>query len=243
METKCEYYASVKHFAYALFVYYRGEDEAYKAILDWLDYEECLTLIRVGKTLMKMDDIYGKIFRCYLEKWKEDRVLHSKKDFAKFLIERSSHFCRSPSFFNFLLVCLFMCHLLKSQPQCLLLIQVVAKCLMMVFKERYDNFFKANGGLIGMRKYFDQIKHEDMRYFIYRHANSKNKKTSQFPFSDSTKVSASSAFIVSASSYHDVLHGLLLVITSITNHYYRCLHMIARFFKYFGECFLEILYP
>ncbi|GIY67784.1 hypothetical protein CDAR_230001 [Caerostris darwini] len=98
METKREYYASVKHFAYALFVYYRGEDEAYKAILEWLDYEECLTLIRV-----------------------------------------------------------------------------VAKCLMVVFKERYENFFKANGGLIGMRKYFDQIKHEDMRHFIYRHAKTENK--------------------------------------------------------------------
>ncbi|GIY74507.1 hypothetical protein CEXT_232411 [Caerostris extrusa] len=34
--------------------------------------------------------------------------------------------------------------------------------------------FMANGGLIGMRKYFDEIKKEDLRSFIYRHANSES---------------------------------------------------------------------
>ncbi|GIY16547.1 hypothetical protein CDAR_598661 [Caerostris darwini] len=32
----------------------------------------------------------------------------------------------------------------------------------------------ANGGLIGMRKYFDEIQNENLRLFIYRHANSEN---------------------------------------------------------------------
>ncbi|GIY67786.1 hypothetical protein CDAR_230011 [Caerostris darwini] len=174
MEAELESLTSVEHFAYALFVSYCGDDEAYKFILYYLDWKERLTLVRVGKTLMKMDDIYGKVFNWYFEELKEDEVLHSKKDFAKSLLLKSFHFCRSPSFYNFLVVCLFMCHLLLSQPQCLSLLRVVTKCLMMVFKERYADFFKANGGLVGMRKYFDDIKNEDLRSFIGRHANSEN---------------------------------------------------------------------
>ncbi|GIY04882.1 hypothetical protein CDAR_183731 [Caerostris darwini] len=47
----------------------------------------------------------------------------------------------------------------------------MAKCLHVVFKKQYADFFMANGGLIGMRKYFDEIKREDLRSFIARHAN------------------------------------------------------------------------
>ncbi|GIY81198.1 hypothetical protein CDAR_435111 [Caerostris darwini] len=172
MEARLELYSSVKHFAYALFVTYRGEDEAYKFILLWVKPDELQTLTRVITTLPKMNDIYGKIFHCYFERLKEDKILHSKKDFAKFLLVKSYHFCRSPSFFNFLLVCLFMCRLLQSQPQCLSLLRVVTKCFIVVFKESYDDFFMANGGLIGMRKYFDEIAEEDFRSFIGRHVNS-----------------------------------------------------------------------
>ncbi|GIY11054.1 hypothetical protein CEXT_200391 [Caerostris extrusa] len=32
----------------------------------------------------------------------------------------------------------------------------------------------ANGGLTGMRKYFEEIKKEDLRSFVSRHANSEN---------------------------------------------------------------------
>ncbi|GIY03830.1 hypothetical protein CEXT_806751 [Caerostris extrusa] len=172
MDIDIVYSASVKHFAYALFVSYCGDIEAYKFILYYLDYKERLTLVRAGKTLLKMDDIYGKVFNCYFKKLKEDKVLHSKRDFAKSLLVKSYHFCPSPSFYNFLLLCLFMCHLLLNQPQCLSLLRVVTKCPMIVFKRRYVNFFKANGGFIGMRKYFDQIKNEDLRSFIGRHTNS-----------------------------------------------------------------------
>ncbi|GIY55618.1 hypothetical protein CEXT_162451 [Caerostris extrusa] len=44
----------------------------------------------------------------------------------------------------------------------------------MVFKERYDDFFMANGGLVRMRKYFDEIQNEDLGLFTSRHANSEN---------------------------------------------------------------------
>ncbi|GIX73805.1 hypothetical protein CDAR_106791 [Caerostris darwini] len=178
MEAKQELFSSVKHFAHALFIGSRGEDEDYKFISLWVNSDEYLTLTRVEATLTKMNDIYGMIFQSCFEWYfvtlKEDKILHSKKDLAKFLLVRSYHFCRSPSFYDFLLVCLFMLHLLKSQPQCLSLLRVVTKCLMMVFKERYDDFFMANGGLTGMRKYFDEIQNEDLRLFTGRHANSEN---------------------------------------------------------------------
>ncbi|GIY68017.1 hypothetical protein CDAR_618981 [Caerostris darwini] len=122
--------------------------------------------------LIKMNDIYGKIFDYYFEKLNDDFFLYSKRDFAVFVLLKTIKFCRSPSFYNFLLVCLFKCRLLQSQPECLLLLQIVAKCLMIVFTERYVDFFMANGGLIGMRKYFDEIKKEDLRSFVSRHANS-----------------------------------------------------------------------
>ncbi|GIX73800.1 hypothetical protein CDAR_106771 [Caerostris darwini] len=173
MLTEAEY-ASVEHFAYTLFTYKYGDSEAFKIIVDHLDHEECLTLLRAENAIRKMDDICGKIFEWYFVKLKEDEVLHSKTDLVKFLLVKSFHFCRSPSFYNFLLVCLFMCRPLKSRPRCLLLLQVVAKCLYIVFNKRYADFFKANGGLIGMRKYFDEIHNEDLRLFIYRHANSEN---------------------------------------------------------------------
>ncbi|GIZ01865.1 hypothetical protein CEXT_171271 [Caerostris extrusa] len=51
----------------------------------------------------------------------------------------------------------------------------MAKCLMIVFKEQYVDFFMENGGLSGMLKYFDEIEKEDLRSFACRHANSQNK--------------------------------------------------------------------
>ncbi|GIY98515.1 hypothetical protein CEXT_301101 [Caerostris extrusa] len=119
-----------------------------------------------------MDDIYGKIFEYYFEKLNQDCFLYSKRDFTAFVLTKSFKFCRSPSFYNFLLVCLFMCCLLESQPECLLLVQIMAKCHHIVFKKQHADFFMANGGLIEMRKYLDEIKREDLRSFIARHANS-----------------------------------------------------------------------
>ncbi|GIZ01869.1 hypothetical protein CEXT_171301 [Caerostris extrusa] len=166
--------ASVEHFTYTLFTYKYKGSEAFNIILDSLNSEECLILKRVWKTLIKINDIYGKIFDYYFEKLNSDYFLYSKRNFAVFVLVKSSKFCRSPSFFNFLLVCLFMCSLLQSQPECVLLHQIMAKCLFIVFKERYADFFTANGGLTGMRKYLDEIKKEDLRSFVSRHANSEN---------------------------------------------------------------------
>ncbi|GIY79423.1 LIM domain kinase 1 [Caerostris extrusa] len=165
--------ASMEHFAYTLFAYEYKGSEAFNILLNSLNSEECLILKRAWKTLIKMNDIYGKIFHYYFEKLDDDYFLYSKRDFAVFVLVKSSKFCRSPSFYNFLLVCLFMRSLLQSQPECLLLHQIVAKCLFIVFKEQYADFFMANGGLVGMRKYFDEIK-EDLRSFVSRHANSEN---------------------------------------------------------------------
>ncbi|GIY55619.1 hypothetical protein CEXT_162461 [Caerostris extrusa] len=103
MEAKLELYSSVKHFAYALFIGSRGEDEDFKFISLWVNSDECLALTRVVAKLTKMNDIYGVIFQScfelYFGKLKEDKILHSKKDLAKFLLVRSYHLCRSPSFF------------------------------------------------------------------------------------------------------------------------------------------------
>ncbi|GIY79428.1 hypothetical protein CEXT_739001 [Caerostris extrusa] len=166
--------AELEHFAHALFFYEYGDFESFNIILYSLNSEESLALKRAWKTIKKMDGIYGKIFDYYFKNLNNDHFLYSKKDFAAFVLVRSLDICRSPSFYNFLLVVLFMCRLLQSQPRCLLLVQVMAKCLMIVYSRRYEDFFMANGGLIGMRKYFDEIKKEDLRSFISRHANSEN---------------------------------------------------------------------
>ncbi|GIX88832.1 hypothetical protein CEXT_172901 [Caerostris extrusa] len=50
----------------------------------------------------------------------------------------------------------------------------MAKCLTIVFKEKYADFFMVNDGLNGMRNYFDEIKKEDLRSFACRHANSED---------------------------------------------------------------------
>ncbi|GIY98516.1 hypothetical protein CEXT_301111 [Caerostris extrusa] len=172
MDAELELLASMEHFAYVLFAYQYNDSESFNIIFDSLNSEECLILKRAWKTLIKMNDIYGKIFDYYFEKLNDDYFLYSKRDFAVFVLLKSIKFCRSPSFYNFLLACLLVCRLLQSQPQCLLLLQIVAKCLMIVFAERYVDFFMANGGLIGMRKYFDEIKKVDLRSFVSRHANS-----------------------------------------------------------------------
>ncbi|GIZ01868.1 hypothetical protein CEXT_171291 [Caerostris extrusa] len=165
-------FASMEKFAFSLFVYEYIDSEAFNIISDSLNSEELLILKRAWKTIKKMEDLYGKIFDDYFEKLNDDHFLYSKRDFTEFVLVRSLDFCESPSFYNFLLVCLFMCRLLRSQPQCLLLVQTTAKCLSIVHSQRYADFFMANGGLTGMRKYFDETDEEDLRSFICRPANS-----------------------------------------------------------------------
>ncbi|GIZ01867.1 hypothetical protein CEXT_171281 [Caerostris extrusa] len=164
--------AELEHFAHTLFLHQYGDFEAHNIMYDTLNSEERLTLKGALKTIKKMDDIYGKIFDYYFKKLNNVNFLHSKRDFTEFVLLRCLDFCESPSFYNFLLVCLFMCRLLKSQPECHLLLQTAVKCLMILYYHRYADFFMANGGLTGMRKYFDEIEEEDLRSFIYRHANS-----------------------------------------------------------------------
>ncbi|GIY36473.1 hypothetical protein CDAR_223051 [Caerostris darwini] len=165
-------FPSMENFAFTLFVYEYIDSEAFNIIFASLNSEEHLILKGAWKTIVKMDGIYGRIFDAYFENLNDDHFLYSKKDFADFVLVRSLDFCESPSFYNFLLVCLFMCRLLQSQPQCLLLVQTAAKCLSMVYSQRYNNFFMENGGLIGMRKYFDDTEEEDLRSVICRHSNS-----------------------------------------------------------------------
>ncbi|GIY04884.1 hypothetical protein CDAR_183741 [Caerostris darwini] len=166
--------AELEHFAHTLFVYQSGDVEAFNILFYSLNSEESLVLKRAWKTIQKMDGIYGTIFDYYFKNLSHDHFLYSKKDFAAFVLVRSLDFSRSPSFYNFLLVCLFMCRILQSQSQCLLLVEIMAKCLVIVYSRRYEDFFMANGGLTGMRMYFDEIKKEDLRSFISRHANSQN---------------------------------------------------------------------
>ncbi|GIY94502.1 hypothetical protein CEXT_663081 [Caerostris extrusa] len=45
-------------------------------------------------------------------------------------------------------------------------------CLDIVYSQRYADFFIANGGLTGMRKYFDETEEEDLRSVFCRQANS-----------------------------------------------------------------------
>ncbi|GIY31572.1 hypothetical protein CDAR_595971, partial [Caerostris darwini] len=61
-----------------------------------------------------------------------------------------------------------------SQPECFLLVEVVAKCMILIYIKRYETFFEANGSLIGMQRYLDEIKEEDLRSFIVSNANSEN---------------------------------------------------------------------
>ncbi|GIX91425.1 hypothetical protein CDAR_477331 [Caerostris darwini] len=164
--------AELEHFAHTLFLHQYGDIEAHNIMYDTLNSEERLTLKRALKTIKKMNDIYGKIFDYYFRKLNNVNFLHSKRDFAEFVLVRSMDFCESPSFYNFLLVCLFMCRLLQSQPECLLLLQTAAKCLVILYYQRYADFFMANGSLTGMRKYFDEIKKEDLRSFIFYNAKS-----------------------------------------------------------------------
>ncbi|GIY78737.1 hypothetical protein CEXT_119711 [Caerostris extrusa] len=162
---------SMEHFAFTLFVYQYTESEDFNIIFDSLHSKQLLILKRVSKTIKKMEDIYGKIFDDYFEKLNDDYYLCSIKYFAQFVLARIPDFCKSPSFYNFLLVCLFMCLLLQSQPQCLLLVKTAAKCVAIVYSQRYEDFFMANGGLTGMRKYFDEIEEEDLRSFVSSHVN------------------------------------------------------------------------
>ncbi|GIY15192.1 hypothetical protein CDAR_199331 [Caerostris darwini] len=165
-------FACMENFAFTLLVYEYIDSEPFNIIFDSLNSEEHLILKGAWKTIKTMEDLYGKIFDDYFEKLNDDHFLYSKRDFTEFVLVRSLDFCESPSFYNFLLVCLFMCRLLRNQPQCLLLVQTAAKCLSIVYSQRYADFFKANGGLSRMRKYFDEAAEEDLRSFICRHANS-----------------------------------------------------------------------
>ncbi|GIY94506.1 hypothetical protein CEXT_663101 [Caerostris extrusa] len=133
--------AELEHFAHTLFLRQYGDCGAHNIMYDTLNSEESLTLKRALKTIKKMNDIYGKIFDYYFRKLNNVNFLHSKRDFAEFVVVRSMDFCESPSFYNFLLVCLFMCRLLQSQPECLLLLQTAAKCLMILYYHRYADFY------------------------------------------------------------------------------------------------------
>ncbi|GIY79426.1 hypothetical protein CEXT_738991 [Caerostris extrusa] len=172
MATPLVPFASMENFAFTFFVYEYIDSEAFNIIFDSLNSEEHLILKGAWKTIKKMDDIYGRIFDDYFENLNDYHFLYSKKDFADFVLIRCHDFCESLSFYNFLLVCLFMCRLLRSQPECLLLLQTAAKCLYIVYAQRYADFFIANGGLAGMRKYFDETEEEDFRSVICRQANS-----------------------------------------------------------------------
>ncbi|GIY78739.1 hypothetical protein CEXT_119721 [Caerostris extrusa] len=95
MET--EYLTSMEHFVYALFAYQYDDSGAFNIILNSLNSEERLTLKQALETLLKMSDIYEKIFDYYFDKLKEDYFLFSKRDFAVFVLLKSVKFSKLPS--------------------------------------------------------------------------------------------------------------------------------------------------
>ncbi|GIY16259.1 hypothetical protein CEXT_814961 [Caerostris extrusa] len=164
----------IEHFGFSLFVCECiHHQESLDLIMGSVVLEECFTLRRALKMVTgKMRDVYGGIFDEYFEiELKGSKVLNSKKDFMRFVVTRALDICEVPTFLNFLLVCLFMSRLIRSQHECFMLVHVLAKCLTLIYCLRFVKLFENNGGLIGMRKYCESLKPEDLIDIISNKAN------------------------------------------------------------------------
>ncbi|GIY01836.1 hypothetical protein CDAR_52181 [Caerostris darwini] len=160
-------------FTYALFVC-QYDSKTADLKMPSLTAIERPILKRAVEAINKMNEIYGRIFDDYFKKLNENGFFCSTYGLTRFVLKRCPDFCQSPSFYNFLLVCLFLYRLIKSHPECFLLVETVAKCMLIIYTKQYEEFFEANGSLNGMLKYLDEIKEEDLRSFISRNANSEN---------------------------------------------------------------------
>ncbi|GIY07187.1 hypothetical protein CEXT_809141 [Caerostris extrusa] len=164
----------MEHFVYCIFSIQTG-DLPFRCILNSINCDELPVVGEVHDKTLYMTEIYGHIFDEYFNKRfnENNEVLYSRKKFAEFIVVRCLDFCTSPSFFNFLIVFLFMMRLLKSQQRdCYLVFQILAKCLMLIYNKRYVVFFEQNGGVMGMWKYLKEI--EDLSNFLLENEDSED---------------------------------------------------------------------